>query len=555
MKNTTWLLDILLLTLIGVLTYALFLGCHPYTVPDGGRYIEIPREMLKRHDFITPYLNGIKYFEKPPLFYWLQSLMLHSFGVNEWATRIVTASMAIFGALGCYFTTRHLYNRKTAWLSTLILMTCLLYFAMGHLVTLDMTLTTCLTLSLLCFLVGIKKQSRAWCYGFYIFAALAVLTKGLIGFVFPAMIIGFWVLLLNQWRILTKIFLPTGLLLFLAITLPWHLLVQHHNPEFFHYYFITQQFSRYATDVSGRYQPNWFFVPILLLGLFPWVVFLPQALFYHLPRKLKLWKHAPTEAFLLIWTVSIFLFYSFSHSKLVPYILPVVPPLAIFIGHYLADATQRHLPTWGINIGFSLLLPIALTFAYFFPQIPSLSPMVDGNAAMPFLLFASVSITLTSLLVFLPFSARLWRSIPSRVGILSLGTILLYLSLMAGMKYLDNRSIKPLATVITQQAGPNAEIMTYNEYYQDLAPYVKRRITIVNWKNELAFGLSHQPEAKAWMINTETMLDRWKSPRKIFMIARLDRYQDLVKRYPSLDWHVLAKTRLNVLLTNKGTTP
>src|SRR5207244_1504959 len=105
--------------------------------------------------------------------------------------------------------------------------------------------------------------------GFYAFAALAVLTKGLIGLIFPAMIIGSWILILNEWQLLKRIYLPSGILIFLAIAAPWHLLVQWHNPEFLRFYLLDQQFLRYFTKAANRSQPPGFFIPVLLLGFLP----------------------------------------------------------------------------------------------------------------------------------------------------------------------------------------------------------------------------------------------------------------------------------------------
>ena len=114
-------------------------------------------------------------------------------------------------------------------------------------------------------------------------AALAVLTKGLIGIFIPGMVIGAWILLLGEWRMLKTLYLPSGLALFLLIAAPWHILVGRANPEFFHFYFIHEHFERYLTKVHGRYQPFWYFIPIVLLGLFPWSAFLVQAIKHNLP--------------------------------------------------------------------------------------------------------------------------------------------------------------------------------------------------------------------------------------------------------------------------------
>jgi 4-amino-4-deoxy-L-arabinose transferase-like glycosyltransferase len=343
-KTQSWLMDFILLTLGIILLYGLFLGSYPLSVPDEARYAEIPREMLANHNFITPYLNGVKYFEKPALFYWLQAGALQLFGLQEWATRLVNVSMALLGCLLTYSGGRLLFDRRSGLLASIILATSALYFGMAHIITLDMTFSVLLSACLLFFLLAVKnpgeKPPRIFCYSAYVMAALAMLTKGLAGIVLPGVVIGAWILLLNEWRLLKNIYLPSGMLIFLTLVLPWHFLVQQQNPEFFHFYFIEQHFLRYLTTYAKRYQPVWFFVPILLAGLLPWTAFLPQAIKYHWPLHWATRQQQRIGLFLLLWAALIFLFFSFSDSKLIPYILPLFPPLALLVGHYLSAGWQ-----------------------------------------------------------------------------------------------------------------------------------------------------------------------------------------------------------------------
>lgn len=364
----SWFFDLVLLAAGIALVFCLFLGTRPLSVPDEGRYAEIPREMLVLHDFVTPHLNEIKYFEKPPLFYWLQAGAIkalnpliikienivtkpkenhYSAPISEWTVRLPNAMVALFGCLLVYVTGRILFERRAGLLSAIILASSLLYFALARMVTLDMTLSFCLSGSLLAFLIASNQPPslgrRALFYSAYIFAGLAVLTKGLIGIIFPIMIIGFWILLSNQWRLLKECYLPSGIFLFLLIVLPWHVLVQLRNPEFFQFYFIDQQFLRYSTLIAQRYQPDWFFIPIFIVGFLPWVCFFPQAIMSHFPRNLQQCKEKKNSIFLflLLWIGIIFIFFSFSHSKLIPYILPIFPSLALLTGCYLSTHWQH----------------------------------------------------------------------------------------------------------------------------------------------------------------------------------------------------------------------
>lgn len=337
-KNTSWALDLLMLTLFVGLFYIIFLGKAPLAAPDEARYSEIPREMLESGDFITPHLNAIKYFEKPPLFYWMQTVSIKLFGLSETSLRFTTMLMGILGCLITYATTRVLFNRNLGLLSALMLATSFLYYGLSHLITLDMTFGVFITGTLFSFLLAVNTNKRMERFYFTwlsaLCCALAVLTKGFAGILLPGLVIFFWLLLFKEWRQLKILPIFSAAFLFLLVVLPWHILVQQKNPEFFHYYVILQQFSRYLTLSADRYQPNWFFIPIVLAGLLPWTLFLFQALRYHYAALKTQWQAHKNMGFLLLWAFLIFIFFSLSHSKLIPYIIPIFPPLAIIIASY-----------------------------------------------------------------------------------------------------------------------------------------------------------------------------------------------------------------------------
>ncbi|HSQ78832.1 MAG TPA: phospholipid carrier-dependent glycosyltransferase, partial [Nitrospirota bacterium] len=372
--------------------FAFMLGNRALSVPDEGRYVEIPREMVSTGDYITPRLNGVKYFEKPVLFYWLESLSIRLFGLHEFTLRLWPALCALFGCLAVYVAGRRLYGRRSGLIASVVLATNLLYYGLGRAIVLDMPVTALLTGALFSFLIGMHEvpglRRRLFLWSFYAFSALAVLTKGLIGVFIPGMVIVAWIMVLGEWRVLKTMYLPTGLALFLLIAAPWHVMVMRANPEFFHFYFIQEHFLRYLTTMHSRYQPPWFFIPVILLGLFPWSVFLVQAIRHNLPSTWRE-RHEHRDAlFLILWAGLVFLFFSASDSKLVPYILPVFPPLALLIGRYLSDAwDSRDFP--GVRAGYVILLAsqvilggtmIALPFFWRTPDMQALGwyPAVAG---------------------------------------------------------------------------------------------------------------------------------------------------------------------------------
>ena len=253
-----------LYTLLGIFLFLLIGldGGRPFATPDEARYVEIPREMVEKNDFITPRLNAMKYFEKPPLFYWMQAFVLKSFGMDEGIMRINVMLCAFLCIAMIFFFTRKYINSLTAIWSAIILATGGLFYALSRLIILDMPLTTCITGAFLCFYTGFYSEGlkrRFLLYGFTTFCSLGILIKGIVvlALLGPAILI--WLTLTKQWHKLFPLYIPSCLLLFLAITLPWHYLAHIHNSDFLYKYFYVEHFLRYTTTIHSRYQPVWFF--------------------------------------------------------------------------------------------------------------------------------------------------------------------------------------------------------------------------------------------------------------------------------------------------------
>jgi 4-amino-4-deoxy-L-arabinose transferase-like glycosyltransferase len=278
-EEKTWKDLTFLLFMFGTALFQ-FLGRLPLLEPDEGRYAEIAREMLEKMDFITPHLNYVKYFEKPPLLYWLNALSLSMFGNNEFAARFPTALAGLSGILLTYHIGRKIFGRREGLLAALVLGTSVGYLAQARMNIIDMTLTFCMTATLGCFLIAAQdKEKRKGLYFhlFYLFAALTVLAKGLIGLVLPGAVIFFYIVLTRQWRLLREMRLASGVPLFIIVCVPWFILVSINNPEFARFFFIHEHVERFLTKVHNHYQPLWYFIPVLLGCMFPWSLFLPAA--------------------------------------------------------------------------------------------------------------------------------------------------------------------------------------------------------------------------------------------------------------------------------------
>lgn len=339
----------LLLGILVVLAIAVGIDTldRPLANPDEGRYSEIAREMASSGDWVTPRLNGIKYFEKPPLQYWATALSLKLFGENEYAARLYGALCAV-GILALVgFTARRLWGAETGMASMLALVSSPYFMALGTIVTLDMGLTLWTTATFCAYLVAEispagSRERRRWMLAAWAGIALAVLSKGLIGIVFPGAALGLACILRRDFSPLARMEWGRGIVLFLALAAPWFVLVSLANPEFPRFFFVHEHFERFVSTVHRRSEPWWYFIPILIAGFLPWMLALPAAIVRAWREEARVEGPRPLR-FALLWSAFVLLFFSASGSKLPAYILPAFPPLALVLGRYLSAADTKRL--------------------------------------------------------------------------------------------------------------------------------------------------------------------------------------------------------------------
>ena len=541
--------DLVILTVLIAVFFGFMIGNRPLSVPDEARYVEIPRQMVETGNYLTPRLNGVKYFEKPVLFYWLEAFSIRLFGLNEATLRLWPAFFALFGCLSVYIAGRRLFGRRAGLTAAIVLATNILYYSMSRAIILDMPVSVFLTAALLSFLLGMHEVSglrrRFFLWSFYVFCALAVLTKGLIGIVIPGMIIGAWIVTLGEWRVLKTIYLPSGIALFLLIAAPWHILVIRANPEFFHFYFIQEHFLRYLTKMHGRYHPLWFFIPIVLVGLFPWSAFLVQAIRHSLPATWRE-RHEHRDAlFLMLWAGLVFLFFTASDSKLPPYILPVFPPLAILIGRYLAEAwDSKEFP--GLRIGYHIFLAAALLLAGAFLVAPYVAPAENIHALGNYSYLLAVTLAVGAGLAWA--LARYRGFQPSLIAVVAM-SVLFLLEINAAAPRVQANSIKNLAVTLKPLLKPGDEVASYSTYYQDLPVYLEKRVIVVGWKGELEFGTKIE-DTTQWMMEPDAFWKRWQGPETLYMITDKDTYKTLVQN-PKLKLFPVAEDQNNIVLSNR----
>lgn len=323
------------------------LGLRPLFVPDEGRYVGVALAMLHSGDWLIPKLDGLPFFHKPPLFYWITASSLAVFGLHEWAARAAPFLAALASAFTLFWFLNRYVNRRAAGLSLLILASFPLFFDAAQFASMDMLVGSLIAITIL-LLAHVSQQLMAGKTATkllilaYATAGLGMMTKGMIGFVLPGMVITFWLLWHRRFTHLYRLISLPGLAVFLAIVLPWFVLMELKFPGFLHYTFIYQQFDRYLDSSFNNPQPIYFYVMILFGGLLPWAVGMLLLSAYPATRQqLKITGFSDLKSLGIIWLASILVFFSLPTSKLIGYILPTVPAIALLLTLMLEQALQR----------------------------------------------------------------------------------------------------------------------------------------------------------------------------------------------------------------------
>lgn len=307
---------------------------------DEPRYAQVAREMLARGDWVTPVLNGVAWLEKPPLYYWGAMLSYRIFGISDWAARVPTAMFASVMVFAVYVFMRR-FRRGWQLDAALIVGSSVGVIGFARAASTDMPLTATFTIAMLAWFTWLQTGTRVWLAVFYFFLALGTLAKGPVALVLAGLLILAFAALQNEWRLILRTLWPPGVLLFLAMALPWYVLVQLRNPQFLRVFILEHNLARYGTDVFRHPQPFWYFVPVMLLGLLPWsVLVLAGAL-----RAVRDWLESrdpevsELQIFLLLWGLLPVLFFSISQSKLPGYVLPAVPAFGMLAANWIGEVS------------------------------------------------------------------------------------------------------------------------------------------------------------------------------------------------------------------------
>ncbi|KGT00976.1 dolichyl-phosphate-mannose-mannosyltransferase family protein [Burkholderia pseudomallei] len=421
---------------------------------------------------------------------------------------------------------------------------------MGHFNALDMGLSLWMTVTLCALLLaqrpGIgKRAERGWMWLCWASMALAVLSKGLIGLILPGAVLVLYTLASRDWALWKRLHLVSGLVIFFAIATPWFVLVQSRNPEFFNFFFIVQQFRRYLTPEQNRPGAFYYFVPVLAVGFLPWLSVSVQSVRHALriPRQPN--GFAPM-LMLATWSVFIFLFFSASHSKLISYVLPVAPALALMIGAYLPlvsrEQFRRHL------FGYLVFLVAAAFGTLFLARLGDArtpnSQYLEFQKWVYVALAAAFALTLVAV----------WLNRRGRAGVaaaaVAFGAGWLLLGTIGGTghdafgRYSSGALLAPAIREELAKLPPDTPFYSVETLDHTLPFYVGHTMIMVERKDELTFGISVEPNK--WVPTVAEWEQRWRADRHALALMSPDRYKQLSEA--GLPMRVVARDNRRVVV-------
>lgn len=540
-------LALILLVLALALVWFGPLGYRHLVPSDEGRYAEMAREMFVTGDWITPRYNGYKYFEKPPLQTWANALTFAWFGIGEWQARLYTALTGFAGVLLVGYTGTRVFNAMTGFAAAVVLATCPYWNLMGHFNTLDMALSFWMQVTLCALLLAQRpglpaRAVRGWMWLCWAGMAAAVLSKGLVGLILPGAVLILYSLVARDWALWKRLYIGSGLIVFFVIVAPWFVLVQMKNPEFFNFFFIVQQFQRYLTPEQNRPGAIYYFVPVLLVGFLPWLSVAAQSVWHGIRTPRQPNGFAPVTL-LLIWSAFIFLFFSASHSKLISYVLPVAPALALVIGLYLPSLTPQryrmHL------IGYAVFLVAAALGAIFIGRAGSANTPNALYRVFQLWVWAGLAVAFVATLV------ALWLN---RRGVLAgatgLGAAWLLLGTIAGSGHdvfgTQSSGVQLVPAVKAAMAKLPADTPFYSIAKLDhtMPFYLGHTMIMVGEADELTFGVHAEPQK--WVPSIDEWVRIWDSEHAALALMPPYRYDELEKRHVPMQ--VIARDERRVIV-------
>ncbi len=504
------------------------LGKLPLIRPEA-MYAQIPLEMLQSGDWLTPRLNGARYLDKPPLLYWMNLIAFKVGGISGESVRWTTFLIGLGEVLATFVIGALLFSRLTGWLSAIVLISSIGFFAMHQQILPDHLITLTLICSII-FLWCWRSQPR-WYYslGFYFCCALGLLSKGFIGLFFPLAIGVTFALITRQRRFWRFFFHPGALLGFIALTVPWFWLMELRHPGFLNFHLVNEQIMRFLgkrspADVQSL--PLVGFWLFSFIWLMPWTPFLPTACIAIWPKNFM--SPSPEEEgriLLVLWALVVLLFFSLSSTRIEYYTLPALPALALIIGWrlelYLKEPHTRAIKLSillyaFLIIGMIALLPVLESICVnnrreFIGMFGQLQPLAHRSALVFAVLLVATTITC-------------WRGVPQfcLFSLFGAALVLLFFTFQSLRVLSPHLSDAWVGDFLRDQVQPGDAVVMGNieefEYGMSLRFYTQRRVLMVQRGELPAFGFPLKP-SENFLITTDTLLELWKGPQRVFLLV------------------------------------
>ena len=513
---------IVILLAITFFVYLFGLGTTALTDPDETFYAQTAKEMTEEGEWVTPLIFGEAQFEKPIFYYWLVKLSYKAFGINEFAARFPSAVFGIIGVLGIFFMGRLFFSKLCGFFSALTLATCALYIVLARACVTDMVLGVFIMLSLLFFMLGWQGGKR---YHYFLSAAmvsLAVLTKGPIGLFIPGLVVIIYILFSRQWKKVREVPVFWCVVIFLAISLPWYIAVTKvHGASFTSYFFGFQNITRFLEPEHRIGSSPFFYFPIVFGAFMPWAVFFPIAVWDMYKKKEDASGVKAHRLFLGAWFLVIFIFFSISRTKLVTYIFPLFPAMAIITGRFLerfmsGDIADKRTVTF-MKVSYILLAVsgIAALIAgtlVAYHQYESIA-MVQRVGVCTFIFMIG---TILSLVMFL--KGKIKFSFYSLVGTLMLLIIPATLYFLPGIEVYETN--KALSLKVKELALPHEAVGGECDHRRGVAFYTGRTDIIdIHPYNDLKLFLAR--EDRVWGILQKKHYQQFRAEKPDFFIEEV----------------------------------
>ncbi len=522
----------LILILIGICLILFFfrLGDGPLGDIDEAMHASTSKDMVLSGDWVTPQYNGQNFYDKPPFYNWLAAISFLFFGFTEFAARLPAALSGLGCVMITYWLGRRMFGPVAAFLSALVLATSVEYLVLSRVVVHDISLVFFDTLALTLFYVGYtdeRHRKPAFLSG-YAALGFAVLAKGPVGLAIPVMIIGLFLLCKKQLRFISEMQIGWGLLIFIAVASPWYILVGLRNPDYTEYFFLKQNIGSFLSQQSRHPKPFYYYIPVLMGGLFPWSLFLPLAVFRALRDRGA--SHGDGVIFALIWFGVVFIFFSMASSKLGTYILPLFPAASLLVGvlwYDLLYGSNRALRkgVFYSYLPFAAIVPLVLIYVLLFP--PS-SLTTDALLNLSLVYFLGIWVAGCALFSFGLVTKRKYKAFIGSVAGMATSLFLLLLIFIVPILG-PNVSSKELALKLDKLMKPGESIKFY----------LKARASFLFYTDRKAELLQNPQQLKEYM----------NSGQRVYCVFKHDDWEDVENLHGAMQ--IVAQVGDKLIITNK----